>query len=299
MLNRFIQRPILSIVVSLLIVFLGLLSYASIPVTQFPSISPPKVTVVADYPGANNELLIKAVVIPLERAINGTPGLKYIASDAGNDGEANIQVVFNLGTDPNDADSDDDGLLDGLEPNYSADSDGDGLINPLDPDSDNDGLFDGTEMGKGCGNAATDVSKMHCVADADGGATKTSPLLKDTDGGGVSDGNEDTNKNGSVDPGERNPTAGHGETGATSTADSVDPATSSGAAIATRSEKTSGCTIGSVRSVPAGGRPGSVSARHVQVRIDHRAARRHRGDRLFRARVPDRTPPHRARSRTR
>ncbi len=101
MFNRFIQRPILSIVVSLLIVFLGLLSYASLPVTQFPSISPPKVTIVADYPGANNELMIKAVVIPLERAINGTPGLKYIESDAGNDGEANIQAVFNLGTDPN------------------------------------------------------------------------------------------------------------------------------------------------------------------------------------------------------
>jgi HAE1 family hydrophobic/amphiphilic exporter-1 len=103
MLNRFIQRPILSIVVSLLIVFIGALSLAGLPVTQFPNISPPKVTVIADYPGANNELLIKAVVIPLERAINGAPGIKYIASDAGNDGEANIQVVFELGTDPNQA----------------------------------------------------------------------------------------------------------------------------------------------------------------------------------------------------
>jgi HAE1 family hydrophobic/amphiphilic exporter-1 len=103
MLNRFIQRPILSIVVSLLIVFVGVLAYLRLPVTQFPSISPPKVTVIADYPGANNELLIKAVVIPLERAINGAPGLKYIASDAGNDGEANIQAVFELGTDPNQA----------------------------------------------------------------------------------------------------------------------------------------------------------------------------------------------------
>ncbi|MBU6366045.1 MAG: efflux RND transporter permease subunit [Gemmatimonadetes bacterium] len=103
MLNRFIQRPILSIVVSLLIVFVGLLSLSRLPVTQYPTISPPKVTVIADYPGANNELLIKAVVIPLERAINGAPGLKYIASDAGNDGQANIQAIFNLGTDPNQA----------------------------------------------------------------------------------------------------------------------------------------------------------------------------------------------------
>lgn len=74
-----------------------------LPVTQFPSISPPKVTITAEYPGANNELLIKSVVIPLERALNGVPGMKYMESDAGNDGEASIQVVFNLGTDPNQA----------------------------------------------------------------------------------------------------------------------------------------------------------------------------------------------------
>jgi HAE1 family hydrophobic/amphiphilic exporter-1 len=90
-------------VISLIIVFLGVLAIIQLPVTQFPSISPPKVNVVAEYPGANNELLIKSVVIPLERAINGVPGLKYIASDAGNDGEAMIKVVFNLGTDPNQA----------------------------------------------------------------------------------------------------------------------------------------------------------------------------------------------------
>ncbi len=103
MFNKFIQRPVLSIVVSLIIVFLGVLAIVGLPVTQFPTISPPKINVVADYPGANNELLIKSVVIPLERAINGAPGLKYIASDAGNDGEASIQVIFNLGTDPNQA----------------------------------------------------------------------------------------------------------------------------------------------------------------------------------------------------
>ncbi len=103
MFNRFIQRPVLSIVISLIIVFLGALAITSLPVTQFPSISPPKVTVVADYPGANNELMIKSVVIPLERALNGVPGMKYIASDAGNDGEAEVQVIFNLGTDPNQA----------------------------------------------------------------------------------------------------------------------------------------------------------------------------------------------------
>lgn len=86
-----------------MIVLLGVLAMTSLPVTQLPSISPPKVNVTASYPGANNELLIKSVVIPLERAINGVPGMKYIASSAGNDGEASVQIVFNLGTDPNQA----------------------------------------------------------------------------------------------------------------------------------------------------------------------------------------------------
>jgi hydrophobic/amphiphilic exporter-1 (mainly G- bacteria), HAE1 family len=101
MFNKFIHRPVLSIVISLIIVFLGALAVVQLPVTQFPSISPPKVNIVADYPGANGELMIKAVVIPLERAINGVPGLKYIDSDAGDDGECSISVVFELGTDPN------------------------------------------------------------------------------------------------------------------------------------------------------------------------------------------------------
>jgi len=103
MFNKFIHRPVLSIVISLFIVFLGVLAMVQLPVTQFPTISPPKVNVTAEYPGANGELMIKSVIIPLERAINGVPGMKYMASDAGNDGEATIQVVFNLGTDPNQA----------------------------------------------------------------------------------------------------------------------------------------------------------------------------------------------------
>ena len=103
MFSKFIQRPVLSIVISLMIVLLGVLAMTTLPVTQLPSISPPKVNVLAAYPGANNELLIKSVIIPLERAINGVPGMKYMTSDAGNDGECNIQVIFNLGTDPNQA----------------------------------------------------------------------------------------------------------------------------------------------------------------------------------------------------
>ncbi len=101
MFNKFIKRPVLSIVISVIITLLGALAIIQLPVTQFPVISPPKVNITAEYPGANAELMIKAVVIPLERAINGVPGMKYIASDAGNDGVTSIQVVFELGTDPN------------------------------------------------------------------------------------------------------------------------------------------------------------------------------------------------------
>ncbi|GAB2817309.1 efflux RND transporter permease subunit [Ferruginibacter profundus] len=101
MFNKFIHRPVLSIVISLIITLLGVVALLQLPVTQFPSISPPKVNITAEYPGANGELMTKAVIIPLERAINGTPGVKYIASDAGNDGEGDIQVVFNSGVDPN------------------------------------------------------------------------------------------------------------------------------------------------------------------------------------------------------
>jgi len=101
MFKIFIRRPVLSIVISLVIAFVGILSIFNLPVTQFPSISPPKVNVIANYPGANNELLVKSVIIPLEQALNGVPGMKYIESDAGNDGEAALNVVFKLGTDPN------------------------------------------------------------------------------------------------------------------------------------------------------------------------------------------------------
>jgi clumping factor A len=110
-----------------------------------------------------------------------------------------------LGTDPEDADSDNDGVLDGAEPNPGDDSDGDGLINALDPDSDNDGLFDGTELGLGCDDPATDKAAKTCVPDGDNGTTRTSPLIADTDHGGVSDGDEDLNHNGVVDGGETDP----------------------------------------------------------------------------------------------
>src|SRR5574344_504371 len=100
MFKMFIRRPVLSIVISLLIIFIGTLSLFNLPVTQYPSISPPKVNVVANYPGAHTELLIKSVVTPWEQALNGVPGTNYVESEAGNDGEGEMNVVLKLGTDP-------------------------------------------------------------------------------------------------------------------------------------------------------------------------------------------------------
>lgn len=124
-------------------------------------------------------------------------------ADADGDGLADVVEVA-IGTDPMDADTDDDGVADGAEPNWSQDTDGDGLINPRDPDSDNDGILDGTELGVSTPPAATNVSRGNFVPDADP-STTTNPLLPDTDAGGVPDGAEDSNHNGRIDPGELNP----------------------------------------------------------------------------------------------
>ncbi|MDI1434325.1 hypothetical protein [Polyangium sorediatum] len=120
-------------------------------------------------------------------------------------------VEVQLGSDPNDKDTDDDGVLDGQEQGPSEDTDGDALINILDPDSDNDGLFDGTETGHDCSDPATDPAAGHCIADADMGATTTDPLDADTDDGGKLDGAEDKNHDGQFGPGETDPTVGHGD----------------------------------------------------------------------------------------
>lgn len=103
MFNKFIHRPVLSIVISILIIFMGILAISSLPISQFPSIAPPQVNVFIAYPGASADVLVNSVLIPLEKSINGTPGMKYMTSDATSAGEATIQVVFDLGTDPSQA----------------------------------------------------------------------------------------------------------------------------------------------------------------------------------------------------
>ena len=97
---QFIERPVLSIVISLLITLLGIIALTQLPVTQFPDIAPPEVTVTTKYTGANAEACVKAVVTPLERAINGVPGMSYMTSVSGNDGSSIISIVFNSGADP-------------------------------------------------------------------------------------------------------------------------------------------------------------------------------------------------------
>ncbi len=100
MTSIFIQRSVLSIVISVLITLLGLLAVTKLPMTQFPSIAPPEVNVTIEYTGANAETVTKAAIVPLERAINGVPGMKYMSSDAGNDGVGVVQIIFEIGTDP-------------------------------------------------------------------------------------------------------------------------------------------------------------------------------------------------------
>ncbi len=103
MFNIFIKRPVMAIVLSLIIVFLGFLSIRTLPTSQFPDIAPPRVIVSLAYPGASADVLVQSSLITIERAINGVPGMKYIVSDATSAGEATIQVIFGLGTDPNQA----------------------------------------------------------------------------------------------------------------------------------------------------------------------------------------------------
>ncbi|WP_080056046.1 efflux RND transporter permease subunit [Spirosoma aerolatum] len=100
MFNIFIKRPLLSTVISVLLVLLGILALTGLPVTQFPDIVPPSVTVTTKYTGASADVCVKAVATPLERAINGVPNMTYMTSISGNDGTTLITVFFKVGTDP-------------------------------------------------------------------------------------------------------------------------------------------------------------------------------------------------------
>lgn len=99
MIKNFINRPVLSTVISILIVILGVLGIISLPISQYPDIAPVTVQVSANYGGANAETVLKSVVVPLEEQINGVENMDYISSSASNSGAANISVFFKQGTD--------------------------------------------------------------------------------------------------------------------------------------------------------------------------------------------------------
>jgi HAE1 family hydrophobic/amphiphilic exporter-1 len=103
MLKIFIERPVLSTVISVLIVLLGILGLVKLPIAQYPDISPPTVQVSANYAGANADVVLKSVIVPLEQQINGVQGMTYISSSATNAGTGSISVYFAVGTDPDQA----------------------------------------------------------------------------------------------------------------------------------------------------------------------------------------------------
>ncbi|GAA4438565.1 efflux RND transporter permease subunit [Ravibacter arvi] len=103
MLQNIIHRPVLATVISIVLVLLGLISLTQLPVMQFPDIAPPTVFVAGTYPGGNSESVTRSVITPLEEAINGVEKMQYIKSTAGSDGSFSIQVIFNQGTDPDQA----------------------------------------------------------------------------------------------------------------------------------------------------------------------------------------------------
>ena len=103
MLRKFIENPVLSTVISVIIVILGLLGLLSLPISQYPEIAPPTVAVTAAYQGANADVVMKSVIVPLEEQINGVENMTYMTSTASNNGSATITIFFKQGTDPDQA----------------------------------------------------------------------------------------------------------------------------------------------------------------------------------------------------
>ena len=103
MFSKIIHRPVLAIVLSIVIVFIGMLAIKQLPIAQFPQIAPTTVSIFVAYPGSNADVLTKSTLIPLEKSINGVQGMRYISSDATSAGEATINIIFDPGTDPDQA----------------------------------------------------------------------------------------------------------------------------------------------------------------------------------------------------
>ncbi|MXN93104.1 efflux RND transporter permease subunit [Flavobacterium sp. Sd200] len=103
MFSKFIHRPVFAIVISIMIVFMGTLAIKQLPTSQFPDIAPTTVNIFIAYPGASADVLVKSTLITLENAINGVQDMRYMATDATSAGEATLRIIFEPGTDPNQA----------------------------------------------------------------------------------------------------------------------------------------------------------------------------------------------------
>lgn len=103
MLKQFIERPVLSTVISIILLLLGILSVFNLPITLFPDIAPPTVQVTAFYPGANAEVVARSVAVPIEEAVNGVENMTYMTSNSSNDGSMTLSVYFKQGSDPDNA----------------------------------------------------------------------------------------------------------------------------------------------------------------------------------------------------
>lgn len=103
MFSNIIHRPVFAIVISVIFIFVGGLAIKQLPISQFPEIAPTTVSIFIAYPGSSADVLIKSTLITLENAINGVQGMRYMTSDATSAGEATVSIIFEPGTDPNQA----------------------------------------------------------------------------------------------------------------------------------------------------------------------------------------------------
>src|SRR6202140_1034455 len=101
MLNFFIERPVFSTVIALLMILVGVLAAVSLPISQYPQVVPPQVTVSTSFPGANADVVAQSVAAPIEQQVNGSQDMLYMSSKSGNDGSYNLTVTFEIGTDKN------------------------------------------------------------------------------------------------------------------------------------------------------------------------------------------------------